>query len=1149
MNILPRPLRSLAAAFALAVFIILPHAARAQQTLYVDDNGTTIYKIAPDGTQTTFATGLGGVAGPVAVDAAGYVYVGYASGSGYGGGIIRYAPDGTQSTFTGYPTIANVTGLAFDGSGHLFESEYGTDTNDNSTIHKITQGGVVSAFAQVKDAQRGLALDAAGNLYVADFGLNSVTKIAPDGTESTFATGLNGPDGLAFDASGNLYVANRSGITITQVTPAGVQSTFATGLSEPSGLAFDQNGNLLVSNSGGTTIIEITPSGAKSTFATGFTGPTGLAFGAPTAPAITGTPNATASVGAAYSYQIAAVNNPATYAASGLPPGLSLNAATGAISGTPTAGGAYTVSVFATNAYGTGSGILTLAVSPGALQQTLYVTNNGNEVIEVMPGGTQTTFVSGVGGAGPLALDAAENLYVGIDTGSGLDFGQVARFTPSGTQSTFAGGLDPTGLTFDKSGVLYESDYSYDSSNNSIIHKITPDGTVTAFATVPYNQGGEAFDSQGNLYVASTGANTVAKIAPDGMVSTFASGFDEPSGVAVDASDNVYVANNGNGFGLTISKITPAGAVSTYVTGLQTPSGLAFDAYGNLYVSNNATHGGGTITEITPAGAKGTFAVGLTNPSGLVFGALPVPVITSATRASVASGAAFTYQITASNTPTSYNATGLPAGLTLNAASGVISGAVTQAGTYTISLFATNAAGAGTGILTLTVTAPAGTPTPTPTSPGVVLDSPPQGTSVVAGADLPLAASVSDPSIVLAQVQFFLDGTLLATVTTAPFIFDATAPVTPGVHTIETVATDTLGNVTTSSVTFTVAAATAFPPPVSVILTPLYGRSLVAGSTITLSISAAADAATALDHVSLYVNGALVQNFTPGDSSSRSVPAGQPTRRDAALAAAANVFQTDYTLPAADQLMNMVAVAFDKLGQSSVSKIANFHAVATSDQPPLVTLSGVSDGAQVAVNSANAVTVNVSAATTNATASGGKTRRDAASTLALMEYYLNGTKLGEATSPPFTFTFTPPASGKYVADAVATDVSGLASISAPVTVTANAVPTVSLAVSGSVTVPDGAKGVILFTRTGDTSAPLTVAYKAKGAAVAGVEFKALPGSITIPAGALKAKLKVKTLPGLADAGVLKLKIQLLAPTDDSYALGTTATVKLKLDGE
>ncbi len=81
----------------------------------------------------------------------------------------------------------------------------------------------------------------------------------------------------------------------------------------------------------------------------------------------------------------------------------------------------------------------------------------------------------------------------------------------------------------------------------------------------------------------------------------------------------------------------------------------------------------------------------------------PAPVITSTTLATGTVGTAFSYQITATNSPTSYNATGLSAGLSVNTNTGLISGAPTSTGTYNVSLSATNSSGTGTATLTLTL--------------------------------------------------------------------------------------------------------------------------------------------------------------------------------------------------------------------------------------------------------------------------------------------------------------------------------------------------------------------------------------------------------------------------------------------------------------
>lgn len=91
------------------------------------------------------------------------------------------------------------------------------------------------------------------------------------------------------------------------------------------------------------------------------------------------------------------------------------------------------------------------------------------------------------------------------------------------------------------------------------------------------------------------------------------------------------------------------------------------------------------------------------------------PAITSALTAAGTVGAAFSYQIAASNSPTSFAATGMPNGFTVSA-TGLISGTPTSAAVSQISISATNGSGTGTATLVLTVSAsPAPTPTPTPT--------------------------------------------------------------------------------------------------------------------------------------------------------------------------------------------------------------------------------------------------------------------------------------------------------------------------------------------------------------------------------------------------------------------------------------------------
>ncbi len=134
-------------------------------------------------------------------------------------------------------------------------------------------------------------------------------------------------------------------------------------------------------------------------------------------------------------------------------------------------------------------------------------------------------------------------------------------------------------------------------------------------------------------------------------------------------------------------------------TGL--PAGLTVSSGTGLISGTPAAAGTSTVT-LSATNATGTGTATLT----LTFAA-PAPVITSAGSASGTAGAAFSYQIAATNSPTSYGATGLPSGLTVNSGTGLISGTPAAAGTSTVTMSAINATGTGRATLTLTIGAAA----------------------------------------------------------------------------------------------------------------------------------------------------------------------------------------------------------------------------------------------------------------------------------------------------------------------------------------------------------------------------------------------------------------------------------------------------------
>lgn len=121
----------------------------------------------------------------------------------------------------------------------------------------------------------GMAYDAAGHLYVANWSAGTVLRFAPDGTRSVFASGLSGPSGLAIGASGDIFVASYSEDLVWRFTPGGKQSVFVRGLATPAGLSFDRKGRLLIANRRTHEILAVHPDGRIEVAAQGLQTPVG----------------------------------------------------------------------------------------------------------------------------------------------------------------------------------------------------------------------------------------------------------------------------------------------------------------------------------------------------------------------------------------------------------------------------------------------------------------------------------------------------------------------------------------------------------------------------------------------------------------------------------------------------------------------------------------------------------------------------------------------------------------------------------------------------------------------------------------------------------------------------------------------------------
>jgi sugar lactone lactonase YvrE len=432
--------------------------------------------------------------------------------------------------------LGEVTSVAVDASGNVYAADV-----SNRIVVRITPEGELRIVFNLRPATpagpgtASIAVDNAGNVYVLESEFNAAPRISKidsiSGQATTIIDGvLNQPNGLAVDANGNLYVAEAGTDLIRRIAPDGTITTVAgngtcgssgeggqatlAALCFPLGVAVDQAGNLYIADWGTSRLLKVTLDGTITRIAgNGERGDTGDA-GPPLAAKIE--PSGGIAVdtnGTLYFTQSHRIRE------------VSSNGLITTLAGSTEA-----------NFAGDGGGRagarfhspLGLAVDKD-FYVNVYIADTGNWRVR--------RWSTGAG----MFRDT-----VGTVAGNGA-FG----ISGDGGPATSASLNRPYGLVFDRNGNLYYSDIGSHRvrkiDTRGIITTFAGAGRGFAGDGGPATQAllsspaDLATDDAGNIYIADSDNGRIRRVGTDGIIQTVAQGLTAPTGVGVDSAGNIYV--------------------------------------------------------------------------------------------------------------------------------------------------------------------------------------------------------------------------------------------------------------------------------------------------------------------------------------------------------------------------------------------------------------------------------------------------------------------------------------------------------------------------------------------------------------------------------------------------------------------------------
>ena len=595
----------------------------------------------------------------VAVDGAGNVYIALAVSSVVlkldstglltlvaGNGIAGFSGDGGPATGA---ELNTPTGIAVDAAGNLYIAD-----SSNQRVRKVS-GGIITTVAgngtagyngdNIPATSAGLvnpvsvAVDAAGNLYIVDktnqrireVSSGTITTIAGTGTGGfsgdngpATAAQVKSPTGIAVDSAGNIYIADNGNLRVRKISNQTIVTVAGTGgfsfssdnipattadLENPAGVAVDGAGNLYITETIGRRVRKVTNGIITTITGTGISGYNGDGIAA--SGAQLGDPSA-AVVDTAGNVYIADTGNSRVRKVAG---GIITTAAGGGTlpddsDGQPATSakvaGVGGIAVDATGTVYFQDGSRTRKVSSNVI--STFKASGTN----VCQSGSDTGDFGGL----LMATDSNGNLYftgnncvVKVSNGQitvvagGVNFG-IPGFSGDDSPATDAQLNRPSGIAVDAAGRVYIAD-----SGNSRIRMVS-NGIITTIAgtgTLGYSGdggpavnaqlsflGGLGIDAAGNLYVAD---GIHLREISGGVITTIATFSEGPPLIAVNAGGGIYLADISFGkiYKMTQGVPVTIGQVGGIGAG---PSGIGADNSGNVYVSDRSTQ---RIFRFTPA--------------------------------------------------------------------------------------------------------------------------------------------------------------------------------------------------------------------------------------------------------------------------------------------------------------------------------------------------------------------------------------------------------------------------------------------------------------------------------------------------------------------------------------------------------------------